>query len=252
MKKIILFTFLLALLVQLKISAMSSSDNVLRLDKMQSTIQGAYEEAIKSNSIKKFTSIEKWLLSQKKQEHISQYWMAYERLYKACFYLAINNKEKGETTVNEGCKILEDIEKKNSEDYALLAQLQSYSIKFLRGMEAGVMSNKSAFSARKSVELDAENLRGWYVLGVIDYFTPKEFGGQTKCEKYLQKSISLKEQVIPNAVMPSWGKSDAYSLLIKYYIQSNNRPKATATYNKAISQYPHEYTILQYKDQVKN
>ena len=93
--------------------------------------------------------------------------------------------------IKEASAILNDIGNKTSETYALLALVQSFSIQFASGMEAGRISAGIRENAGKALELDSTNVRGWYVLGSNDYYTPASFGGGKKVEYSLLPNTCL-------------------------------------------------------------
>ncbi len=147
--------------------------------------------------------------------------------------------------MQDAIALLEKQESKDSEVLALLALMQSYYIQFA-GMDAGIISARVKENANESIKLDSNNIRGWYVLANNDYYTPKQFGGGKKAEEYLLKAISLPEQKLKSPIMPSWGKSDSYFLLISFYIDNEEMEKAKKIFIQAKELYPDNYMINQY------
>ena len=127
----------------------------------------------------------------------------------------------------------------------MLALLQSFSIQFKSGMEAGAMSSKVKNNVKKAIKLDEQNLRAYYVAGSNDYYTPEKYGGGAEVENYLLKAISLPDQKIKSVVLPSWGKESAYEMLIKWYIKKENWAKAKQYFTEANTLYPQNYPISQ-------
>ena len=72
---------------------------------------------------------------------------------------------------------MEKLDKKNTEDYALLASVQNLAIQFRSGMGAGKLSSQAVENARTALQMDSTNLRAWYVLASNDFYTPAFFGG---------------------------------------------------------------------------
>jgi tetratricopeptide (TPR) repeat protein len=66
------------------------------------------------------------------------------------------------------------------------------------------------------------------------------------------KTISLEAQPIPDTYLPSWGKSEAYSLLITYYLDRKNYDEAKKHIAVALSLYPDNYMINQYVEMLKD
>lgn len=182
---------------------------------------------------------------QENQQKLSLYWLSYSQYYQSIFFMQNQKKEEAQTACNEAIKRLEKLEAKNSEDYALLAMVKSFGIQFQAPMKAPITSGKVKKYAEKALAIDQNNLRAYYVLASNDYYTPEQYGGMKKAEKYLKKAISLPEQAIPNPYLPSWGKEDAYEMLIKFYIKKENWEGAKQTFQQANQKYPANYRINQ-------
>lgn len=182
------------------------------------------------------------VLNKEKKQNIIKYWIAYLKHNQAVFYLTIKDRKNSEKKIDEGIYIMENINKKNSEDYALLAKLLSFSIQF-KGMKAPIISRRVKESGNLAISLDSMNLRAYQVLGINNFYTPKQFGGGKLVEKYLNKAISLPNQKIENKYLPSWGKDGAYEYLIRFYIRIKDWDKAKRYYKEAISLYPKNYML---------
>ena len=156
-------------------------------------------------------------------------------------------QKKIELAMKEASAILNDIGNKTSETYALLALVQSFSIQFASGMEAGRISAGIRENAGKALELDSTNVRGWYVLGSNDYYTPASFGGGKKVEYYLKKATSSPDKNTDDSSLPTWGREYAYALLIQYYMQNDRTDEAKNCLLMAEKEYPDSYFIGEYK-----
>ena len=211
----------------------------------QESIDNALDQALCKKSIEPLTSIEESLHSQKGD--IWVYWQAYLQMCKHVYYTAIKQDSQAKESLETGINLLDKNENKTTEDYALLGYMQSQYIRYTKGMESGILSAKSKKNASKSVELAPDNIRGWVVLGIIDYYTPKQYGGKEKCEEYLLKAIKLPAQNIPNPYRPSWGKVEAYSLLLAYYDGNNQKDKVRQYYQLAIKELPDEPFLKKYE-----
>lgn len=107
----------------------------------------------------------------------------------------------------------------NSEIYIIKAMIATARIKvdFMeRGMKYVSLSNSHL---KKSLELDKENPRAYYLLGQNLYNTPEGFGGgKEKAQKFFEKSHALfgaqiaKEETIE----PHWGRADAEKIIQQY------------------------------------
>ena len=179
-----------------------------------------------------------------KNQNLILYWRSYLQFYLSIDYLIKADNKSAENEINKGIELMESVEKKNSEDYALLAMLQSFSIQFnsSRAMFISVDVKKNVDSA---ISLDSTNLRAWYVSASNDFHTPELYGGGKKAEKYLQKAISLPAQEIINSYLPSWGKEESYEMLIKLYIQKENWDMAKKYFQEGATAFPESYVINQ-------
>ncbi|MCY1633347.1 tetratricopeptide repeat protein [Marinifilum sp. D737] len=230
-------------------SEINKGDSIL--ENIQNKIYTAFMNSFEEGNTNDLMEIENELIKIKTNDQITSYWIAYSKYYESIFYLKMRNKKSAKKVINEAIEIVELIDNKNSESYALLANLYSFSTQFADGMLIGTISQKVKNNAEKAIKLDEENLRAWYVLGSNDFYTPEIYGGGKKCEELLLKSISLNEQKIKNSYMPSWGKNDAFSLLVAYYIRKEDYPKAIEYLDKALILYPNDYMLNQYAKQLK-
>ena len=253
-----LFIFLFTILTAFSYSTYGKANTVQRtnsdslLYNIQEKVYEAFMASFQDNGITRLIETENQLKAFPVQNQITAYWIAYTKYYKAIYYLKFNDRKQSQKELESAIDLLEKVKNKNSEIYALLAFIQSFSTQFSGGMVAATLSAKVKKNAEQATALDSTNLRAWYVLALNDYYTPLAFGGSKKCEKYLLKAISLNEQSIANHFMPSWGKSDAYHLLIGYYIDKEDYSKAKDYLNLALSLYPDNYMINQYVEMLKD
>jgi pimeloyl-ACP methyl ester carboxylesterase len=176
------------------------------------------------------------------KKNLILYWRAYLQFYSTIYYLEEGNSEKAEKEIDKGIDLVEKIKKKNSEDYALLAMLQGFSIQF-KGMKAMFIGPRSLKNGKYSLRLDSLNLRAYYVLAVNDFYTPEQFGGGQKTEKYLMKAISLPNPNKKNSYFPSWGKEEAYELLIRFYMRKKEWTLALQYFHEGIRTFPDSHII---------
>jgi hypothetical protein len=183
-------------------------------------------------------------LFKEKKQNLILYWRSYLQFYSSINYLAQGDNKLAGNEINKGIELLTSIEKKYSEEYALLAMLQSFSIQFdySNAMYISEDVNKNVNSA---ISLDSTNLRAWYVSASNDFYTPEQYGGGKKAEKYLLKAISLPAQKIINGYLPSWGKEESYELLIELYIKNENWDMAKKYFQEGIAAFPKSYVINQ-------
>jgi len=183
-------------------------------------------------------------LNKSKKQNLILYWQSYLQFYSSIYYFKKGDKETAEKEIDKGIKWLNEMNNKNSEDYALLAMLQGFGIQF-KGMKAIFISEDIKENLKKAIAIDTSNLRAYYVSASNDFHTPLKYGGGKKTEKYLLKAISLPIQKIKNNYLPSWGKEEAYEMLIKFYIKNEKWNLAKKYFQEGIKFYPQSYTISQ-------
>lgn len=213
---------------------------------IQNKIYNAFVLSLMSNdnnSLSKL-SIELENLNKVKKQNLILYWRSYLQFYSSIYYLKKGDKNNAENEIDKGINWLEQMNKKNSEDYALLAMLQGFGIQF-KGMKAMFISGDIKKNAKHAIALDSTNLRAYYVYASNDFYTPEKYGGGKEAEKYLLKAISLPVQKVKNEYLPSWGKEEAYEMLIKLYIKKEKWDLAKKYFQEGIAIYPESYTINQ-------
>ena len=232
---------------ELEIYLKTDQTNNDLLTNIQAKIDQAFMASIMSNSMTALNEIynELQTLNTEKPNNLLNYWMAYTSYQKAICYIKKGEKDNSESSCEEGIKQLEAIDKMNSEDFALLAYITSFSIQFKGGLKAAATSSRVKKYAEKALELSDKNLRAYYVLGSNDFYTPEQFGGGKKAEGFLTKAVGCDNQIIEGAYFPSWGKEGAYELLIKCHIKNQNLDKAKEIYKAAVAEFPESYMINQ-------
>jgi hypothetical protein len=213
---------------------------------IQSKIYNAFVKARMSqkNDALNELSIHLEKLYKVNNQNLILYWRSYLQFYSSINYLSGGDNKSAESEINKGIALIESVEKKNSEDYALLAMLQSFSIQF-DSSKAMYISQDINKNVNNAISLDSTNLRAWYVSASSDFYTPVQYGGGKKAEKYLLKAISLPAQKIQNDYLPSWGKEESYELLINLYIQTEKWDLAKKYFQEGIAAFPKSYQINQ-------
>jgi hypothetical protein len=170
------------------------------------------------------------------------YWRSYLQFFSSIYYLEKGDKAAAEKEVEKGIDWIISIKKKNSEDYALLSMMKGFGIQF-KPMKAMFTGPDAQKNAKTAIAMDSTNLRAYYVYATNDFYTPEMFGGGKETEKYLLKALSLPVQRFKNDYLPSWGKEDAYELLIRYYIRKEEWSLAKKNFQEGIEEFPDSYTI---------
>lgn len=217
------------------------------LNHIQLKIKQASNEGFMMRNAQKISSLIQELDKkyESKKQNLLLYWKSYALYYKCIIFMQNKNMEEAEKALDTALETLENMERKNSDDYALLALLKGLSFQFKSGIKAPFISKEIKSHLETAVELDSMNIRAFYVKGSNDYYTPKNFGGRKNVEQLLKKAISLPEQVVPSIYLPSWGKEEAYEMLIKYYIEEQRWDDAKKYFSEANAKYPNNYMINQ-------
>ena len=213
---------------------------------IQSKIYDAFVQSLMSKDNKALSKLSNDLdeLNKSKKQNLILYWQSYLQFYSSIYYLKKGDEKTAEKEIDKGIDWLNEMKNKNSEDYALLAMLQGFDIQF-KGMKAMFISSDIKKNINKAIAIDTTNLRAYYVYASNDYHTPKKYGGGQETEEYLLKAISLPAQKVKNAYLPSWGKEEAFEMLIKFYIENEKWDLAKKYFQKGIKEFPESYTISQ-------
>lgn len=219
-----------------------ASDSLL--NGVQQKIDTAFIQSIQTKTPSPLQTLQKALEQRYAQRslNIIQYWRGYLQFYLAIYHLKSGAKDLAEKETDRGIALLKAMERKNSEDYALLALMEGFSIPF-KGMKVMVISQKMQEHGQQALSMDSTNLRAHYVLGNNDFYTPKAFGGGKKVEKYLKKATSLPAQSVPNPFFPSWGKEESYELLIRHYIREEKWAAAKKYHRLGMEELPNSYLL---------
>ena len=180
---------------------------------------------------------------QSKKNKIAAYWYAYNSYYQCIYHMGMEDNSAAKKILKAGIAVLEGLPDKNSEDYALLATMQSISIPLYASFQAIFISGKVKKNGDKALAMDSQNLRALLVLGTSDYYTPTQYGGGKKVEDYLLKAIELPAQKMKNPYLPAWGKNTAYEILIRFYLREERIEDAKVMFKKAKQAFPEDYLI---------
>jgi tetratricopeptide (TPR) repeat protein len=226
-------------------SLKSIDQNDTLLKNIQQTVMNAFVNAQNIKSDKGLLEIEQAFLSQMKNKNngIITYWYSYTCYYHSILFMSKREYKNSEKILEEGIIQLKHINSKNSEHLALLALMESFSIQYASVIEVPFISKRVKQNAENALQLDSLNLRAYYVLGSNDFYTPEQYGGGKKAERYLLQAIKLNDQSVSNPYLPSWGKNSAYEMLIKFYINHKQFEEAKIYYKKAIAIFPDDYMI---------
>ncbi|MDR0603286.1 MAG: hypothetical protein LBG80_03170 [Bacteroidales bacterium] len=178
------------------------------------------------------------------------YWFSYLLYYKSITYIKNGNEKKAKETIAFAIKELEKIKNKDVEVYSLLALEQSYNFQFVPRQEIIIYMGYINDNLEKAIQMNPENVRANYVNGSYDFYTPKEYGGGRKTESFLLKAIQSEDT--EHLYSPTWGKVDAYRLLIQYYLTNDSKEKAKKFFIEAQRLFPDNNMIKQLQKQIDN
>lgn len=229
-----------------------SAQDLSFLQNIQSKIDSALSRSFAHQNTAPLDSMLTQLANLTPQNNLTIYWQSYARSMETIYFMRNKQAKEAEHIINRACDDMEQLNKKNAEDYALLASVQNLAIQFRSGMGAGKLSSQAVGNAQTALQMDSTNLRAWYVLATNDFYTPAFFGGGKKTEKYLLKALSFPAQQVPNPYMPSWGREEAYQLLLTYYVQKEQYESARVLLNTAKKEYPNgRWFITEFEQQLK-
>ena len=244
--------FILLLCFMLLAAYPLSAQDLSFLQNIQSKIDSALSRSFAHQNTAPLDSMLTQLANLTPQNNLTTYWQSYARSMETIFFMRNKQAKEAEHIINRACDDMEQLNKKNAEDYALLASVQNLAIQFRSGMGAGKLSSQAVGNAQTALQMDSTNLRAWYVLATNDFYTPAFFGGGKKTEKFLLKALSFPAQQVPNPYMPSWGREEAYQLLLTYYVQKEQYEQARVLLNAAQKEYPNgRWFITEFEQQLK-
>lgn len=183
-------------------------------------------------------------LSTTEEQGIIIYWRSYLQFYSSIYFLKKGEREIAEKEIDKGIDLLNEIQKKNSEDYALLAMLQGFSVQF-KGAKARHVSDEIKGNTKQALTIDSTNLRAHYVYANNLFYSPEKNSRGSEIERHLLKAISLPAQKVQNSCLPSWGKEESFEMIIKLYLKEEKWNLANKYYQEAIKEFPESYTIKQ-------
>lgn len=215
---------------------------------MQQKIQEAFQEDLVNKEASKLVRLEIALeQDQSVDDLLKNYWIAYINYLKTLVAQQQKDQVKAKEADEKGIAILEKNTTKSADDYALLALLKGLSFYFAQpGNEMNVYVEIEHLIT-SGVGLDKNNVRLQYVQAVLDFHTPKEYGGGSKTERFLLNAIEWPETNADNPQRPTWGKEEAYDLLIQYYLREDKKDKAKKYFDEGKFSFPTSYGILRHR-----
>ncbi|TXF87119.1 hypothetical protein FUA23_18680 [Neolewinella aurantiaca] len=212
---------------------------------VEKRISTAMTRSFMRRSLAPLTAIRKEIsqVESPEQQQLVTYWLAHTDFQIAVYYLTAKDMKACETVIKRGISLLEGVKNKNSEELALLAYLQGFSIQFSKGLGAAKISKRANANSSNAAKLDAENLRAHYVMGSLNFYTPKAYGGGKKVEEHLTRAISLPANKLGNPYLPGWGKAEAYELLVRHYRNTSREDEAEILLSEGLELFPDNYLL---------
>ncbi|CAM1369894.1 hypothetical protein [Tenacibaculum xiamenense] len=170
--------------------------------------------------------------------------------YRESSFLKDRDESKAFDTLKKGISLLQAEKNKNSNDYALLGLMTSYSIVFQYEI-AAIISSKATKYYEKCLELNPNNFRGYLGLGKSDLFRPVRYGGGLKVEGYLKKALLLLNKKNNSSEDLQWGKFEVYYYLTSYYIKSNKISEAKVYGNQGLKKFPKNKRLISLLEKIK-
>lgn len=224
----------------------SKKDTVL--NDIQYIIQKAFNADVANKNVKALTDLEASLEQEGgKDVNLRNYWIAYINYLKTIVAQQQKDNETAKASDEKGIKLLEENTTKNAEDYALLALLRGLSFPFASAGEEMNIYYEIEHLLTTGLGLDKKNMRLQYVQAVLDFYTPSEYGGGYKVEKLLINTLEWPDKNIDNPQLPTWGKEEAYDLLVQFYLRENKKESAQKYFEEGIFNFPNSVIILRHK-----
>jgi len=220
----------------------------LILDDIQQKIKDAVKEDLVHKSTKALLALE-MALEQEESNPVAlkNYWIAYINYLKTV--AAWNQKDlvTAEQADEKGIRLLEKNTAKNADDYALLVLLKGLSFYFAPETDAMRIYLEIEGLLYAGLAQDKNNIRLQYAQGLLDFYTPKEYGGGDKAEKFLINTIERPETNLDHRHQPTWGKEEAYDILIQYYLREHKIDRAKKYFKEGKFTFPNSAAILQHQ-----
>lgn len=219
----------------------------LELKEMQSQIHQAFGEGMRTQKADKLDQLIQALEGSKTSKSASAaklitYWHSYALYYKAIYHMQSKQPSEASKTVSKALELLEAVQSKDSEEYAMMARLEGLGLAFA-GPKAPIMAQSMVKHGHLAMKLDPQNPRAYVVAGINDFYTPKAFGGRKVAKEYLTKALELPIQASDSPYTPFWGREEAYEYLIRYLIEEEKGVGAKDLKAQALKEFPNSFMI---------
>lgn len=177
--------------------------------------------------------------------HWKEYWTAYGYYHLSIYYAYNQNPdvEKAKTAVESAITLLDELENKNSEDYALLGYMKGYSLQWKSGFAMAKESAKASKWVKMAMDIDKQNPRAVFAFANNNFYTPAIFGGGKKADEYFTRSIALFKDAVPNPLVPSWGMDEAYTMLVRTKLKADKNDEAGSVLGEGLEYFPNNRNL---------
>lgn len=186
----------------------------------------------------------------KNNAHDYAYWLAFAQYQSGLFYLIQQDNEQSESEIEAAIQVLEELEDKNAEDHVLLGSLLSLSINFAPAKAVG-LSAKANKHYQIAKEMEPNNMRVHLGIGRSDFFKPVQYGGGKLVEKHLLKALSLPLTTSDQPNAPTWGRSDVFLFLARYYNREDRQQEAVAYCQRGLKEFPNHSGLKQLLESIQ-
>ncbi|MEW6517179.1 MAG: tetratricopeptide repeat protein [candidate division FCPU426 bacterium] len=227
-------------------------DGIQKMDQAYNLWQaGAFQEAVE---------VFKRAEEAEPGNYLTDYWQGAALFYLASYYLHAReqdrNQHQGESTVDEGIRVLTRAIERNpaySESFALRGVLRGMKIKlntwavFSHG--PGVQSDRD-----QALNLNPDNPRVHYLTGVSLWMSPEIFGGGAKqalahflkAEELFEAEAGKKHPPLD----PAWGYSTCLSFIGDVYAKQGEWQQAYRYYQKSLMANPQDQRAQEGLDRI--
>lgn len=196
-------TIVLIILMTIPFFLIAQSSTTESIDQIEKSIASAWQAGDIKLLEENYAKIQ---VEFEKEPKARVYWSAYNLLHQSL----ITNQVQ---PLNQAFDLLLEIEKRTSEDYALMAVLKSTEMKFLPFEEMREAAESFWMYIEKSLELNPNNPRAYTYAGIFDFFTPAQYGGGRKAKAFLEKAEKLYTTQSQDG--PKWGLTETQLYLKK-------------------------------------
>lgn len=173
------------------------------------------------------------------QKRLALYWLAYTDFNIAIFKLKSRDAATATKIIGEAITSLDELSDKDAEELTLLAYLQDFYVQFVPKEKQEALSKAAADNVKTALTVEADNMRAQYVFGRINFYDDQD----AVVEQALQQAITLPANKSGKDYLPSWGKSEAYELMVQFYLREQKAAEAKVVLDEALELFPDNYQL---------